>query len=163
MLSMYGNGLTPVFTAWVTSVILPWSCKNFGEKLLIQSMSRYIKSTTLSERCQYGLFLKVAARAKQIMVTRGNERLWTFKRLGENKKKLECRRGVRSEGIAIRVGVRVEDRRRTCHPWSTQRSSSQDRHRHCRFLQCDTKDIVEFGYAPGCRMTCADSEEWTRS
>ena len=42
MLSMYGIEVTPVNTAWVTSVILPWSCQKFGEKLLIQSVAKQI-------------------------------------------------------------------------------------------------------------------------
>ena len=66
---MYGNGLTPLFIVGVTNVILPSRGQNFGEELLLRSKSRYIKAKMLSERCQYGLFLKEASRKNEITVS----------------------------------------------------------------------------------------------
>ena len=144
--------------------VQPEDWQDFEEKNADWSITKYYKSNTFDDTCQYRLFLKVATRVTDNIVSgpSGNAKEWTFKRLRENTR---CNA---DEVSGVKGSQPGTQRRPSC--------KSQPNHSPPEFTQkfqprppavlpfpIGQKDIVEFGYAPGCRMTCVESEEWTRS
>ena len=122
----------------------------FGEKVLYQPMVKYNKNTKLDVRWQFGVFLGVATRTNEVMIggRDGAERAWACRRLPEDQRwDAEAVHQVRDSPAGPEFDLKI-----TADPVNTEAMAKpQARPPVVTPFPVRHKDIVEFGYTPGCK------------
>ena len=122
----------------------------FGEKVLYQPMAKYNKNRKLDVRWEYGVFLGVDAKTNELII--GGEgattRAWSFRRLTADKRwDKEMVKAVRGSPAGPDFELKI-----TADPMIQEpMEKPQAKPPGVQSFRVTHKDIVNYGYTPGCR------------